>query len=111
MPLYEYECPKCGTFEKIQKFSDPILAKCPTCGSAVTKLLAAPAIQFKGAGWYVTDYAGKGKAKEPTGSEAKKGDGGASGGESKTEAKPESKTEAKADSKAAKAPAPKGDAS
>ena len=60
MPLYEYECPKDGTFEKIQKFSDPPLKVCPTCGSPVERLLSAPAIQFKGTGWYVTDYAKKG---------------------------------------------------
>ena len=60
MPLYEYECPKDGTFEKIQKFSDPPLSACPTCGGPVERLLSAPAIQFKGTGWYVTDYARKG---------------------------------------------------
>ena len=60
MPLYEYECPKDGTFEQIQKFSDPPLKKCPKCGSPVERLLSAPAIQFKGTGWYVTDYAKKG---------------------------------------------------
>ena len=59
MPLYEYECPKDGTFEKIQKFSDPPLKVCPTCGRPVEKLPSAPAIQFKGTGWYVTDYAKK----------------------------------------------------
>lgn len=59
MPLYEYECPKCGRFEVIRKFSDKPLKKCPTCGSAIQKLASAPAIQFKGAGWYVTDYAKK----------------------------------------------------
>jgi putative FmdB family regulatory protein len=60
LPLYEYECPKDGTFEQIQKFSDPPLKKCPKCGRPVEKLLSAPAIQFKGTGWYVTDYAKKG---------------------------------------------------
>lgn len=60
MPLYEYECPKHGTFEQIQKFSDPPLSKCPTCGGPVEKLMSAPAIQFKGTGWYITDYARKG---------------------------------------------------
>ena len=60
MPLYEYECTKDGTFEQIQKFSDPPLKKCPTCGGPVERLLSAPAIQFKGTGWYVTDYAKKG---------------------------------------------------
>ncbi len=60
MPLYEYECPKDGAFEQMQKFSDPPLAACPKCGGPVEKLLSAPAIQFKGSGWYVTDYARKG---------------------------------------------------
>jgi putative FmdB family regulatory protein len=59
VPLYEYQCGHCGRFEVIQKFSDPILSACPTCGREVTKLLSAPAIQFKGSGWYVTDYAKK----------------------------------------------------
>jgi len=63
LPLYEYECPACGTFERVQKFSDPILTVCPTCEKPVEKLPSAPAIQFKGTGWYVTDYAGKGKDK------------------------------------------------
>ena len=63
MPLYEYKCKKCGhRFEKIQKFSDPPLKKCPDCGGAVEQLLSAPAVQFKGSGWYVTDYAKKGGA-------------------------------------------------
>ena len=59
MPLYEYQCPKCGRFELIRKFSDETVTKCPTCGSDVQKLLSAPAIQFKGTGWYITDYARK----------------------------------------------------
>jgi putative FmdB family regulatory protein len=63
MPLYEYKCKKCGhRFEKIQKFSDPPVKKCPECGGAVEQLLSAPAVQFKGSGWYVTDYAKKGGA-------------------------------------------------
>jgi putative FmdB family regulatory protein len=59
LPLYEYECPKDGLFERIQKFSDPPLDACPTCGGPIEKLLSAPAIQFKGSGWYITDYARK----------------------------------------------------
>jgi putative FmdB family regulatory protein len=59
VPLYEYQCPHCGRFEVIQKFSDAPLRACPTCGRDVQKLLSAPAIQFKGTGWYVTDYARK----------------------------------------------------
>jgi putative FmdB family regulatory protein len=59
VPLYEYQCARCGRFEQIQKFSDPPLTACPTCGQEVHKLLSAPAIQFKGTGWYITDYARK----------------------------------------------------
>ena len=69
MPLYEYECETCGhRFEKIQKFSDPPPDVCPKCGGALHKMQSAPAFQFKGTGWYATDYAksGKGETKEPT---------------------------------------------
>ena len=60
MPLYEYECKKCHhRFERIQKFSDPHVKKCPDCGGPVEQVVSAPAVQFKGSGWYVTDYAGK----------------------------------------------------
>ena len=63
MPLYEYECKKCGhRFEKIQKFSDQPIKKCPECGGSVEKTISAPAVQFKGSGWYVTDYAKKSHA-------------------------------------------------
>jgi putative FmdB family regulatory protein len=61
MPLYEYLCTSCGhRFERIQKFSDPPLTECPSCGGRVEKQISSPAIQFKGAGWYVTDYAKSG---------------------------------------------------
>jgi putative FmdB family regulatory protein len=60
MPLYEYQCESCQKrFEKIQKFSDPLVETCPSCGGRVNKLLSSPAIQFKGSGWYITDYAKK----------------------------------------------------
>jgi putative FmdB family regulatory protein len=59
VPLYEYECESGHRFERIQKFSDPPIDKCPTCESTVRKLLSSPAIQFKGSGWYITDYAKK----------------------------------------------------
>ena len=61
MPLYEYQCDACEhRFERIQKFSDPPVDVCPHCGKGpVRKLLSSPAIQFKGSGWYVTDYARK----------------------------------------------------
>jgi putative FmdB family regulatory protein len=68
MPLYEYECKKCGSvFEVLQKLSDPPLEVHEKCGGKVERLISPPAFQFKGSGWYVTDYAGKskkGKGKE-----------------------------------------------
>ncbi len=86
MPLYEYACEACGhRFEALQKFSDPPLEECASCGGNVERLISAPAIQFKGSGWYVTDYAKKGE--NP--SKPEKAD--------KTEKK-EKKTEAKTDS-------------
>ena len=63
MPIYEYQCKKCHhRFERIQKFSDPHVKKCPECGGALGLVLSAPAVQFKGSGWYVTDYARKSAA-------------------------------------------------
>ena len=60
MPLYEYECDACGhRFERIQKFADAPVERCPTCDGTVRMLLSSPAIQFKGSGWYITDYAKK----------------------------------------------------
>jgi putative FmdB family regulatory protein len=60
MPIYEYECRKCKAHtEAFQKVSDKPLTKCPKCGGRLDKRISAPAIQFKGSGWYVTDYAGK----------------------------------------------------
>ena len=86
MPLYEYQCKKCGhRFEKIQKFSDKPITKCPECGGKVEQLISPPAVQFKGSGWYVTDYARKG-ASHGSSSE---GDHGAK--ESKKETKKEEK--------------------
>jgi putative FmdB family regulatory protein len=83
MPLYEYECRSCGKrIEVLQRFEEAPLTVCPTCGGDLKKLFSAPAVQFKGTGWYVTDYGGK----------------GASGGESKASGKTESKAEGAADS-------------
>lgn len=76
MPLYEYQCKKCGhRFEKIQKFSDKPIKKCPECGGVVEQTISAPAVQFKGSGWYVTDYAKKSHASSSSsdsGKESKK---------------------------------------
>ena len=72
MPIYEYECRKCKAHtEAFQKLSDKPLTKCPKCGGRLDKRISAPAIQFKGSGWYVTDYAGKATKGEKSESEAK----------------------------------------
>jgi|SRR4030095_4446063 putative FmdB family regulatory protein len=70
MPIYEYECQKCKSHtEAFQKLSDKPLTKCKKCGGRLEKMLSAPAIQFKGSGWYVTDYAGKATKGEKSESE------------------------------------------
>ena len=76
MPLYEYECEACGErFEVIQKFSDPSPETCRKCGKGpVRRLMSSPAIQFKGSGWYITDYAQKGKSSDATTSKPAKSD-------------------------------------
>ena len=71
MPLYEYQCDACSNrFERIQKFSDPPVETCPSCGGVVRKLLSSPAIQFKGTGWYITDYAKKSRTSSDSGTSA-----------------------------------------
>ncbi|MEM9554529.1 MAG: FmdB family zinc ribbon protein [Acidobacteriota bacterium] len=62
MPLYEYQCQECGTkIEELQRIADPPLTECSVCGGLLKRLISSPAVQFKGSGWYVTDYAGKTK--------------------------------------------------
>ena len=106
MPLYEYQCDACGArFELIRKFSDPPLTTCPTCGKdQVRKLISSPAFQFKGSGWYVTDYARKSEG----GGESK-----ASASKDSAETKPApaegSKSSDKAAEKRAAQPAPASD--
>lgn len=106
MPLYEYECETCAhRFEVIQKFSDAKISVCPKCGGPVQKLLSSPAIQFKGSGFYLTDY-GRGtgsKSDSPGAKDGKSEAGGKSGSESsggsKTESKGDGKSEGKSESK------------
>jgi putative FmdB family regulatory protein len=89
MPLYEYECKKCGhRFEKIQKFSDKMVKTCPECGGKVEQMISAPAVQFKGSGWYVTDY-----AKKPSSA------GASGGGDSKEKDKKDDKSKSDGSSK------------
>jgi putative FmdB family regulatory protein len=77
MPLYEYECERGHRFERIVKYSDPPIAVCPECGAAVHKLMSSPAIQFKGSGFYITDYArkGSGEGKDSTDTKSTKSSG------------------------------------
>ena len=102
MPLYEYQCQKCGhRFERIQRFSDPQVKKCPQCSGRVEQLLSPPAVQFKGSGWYVTDYARKSSPAASSDSGAKS-DGGQDAGakaDTKTKSEPASKSTDKKASK------------
>src|ERR1700675_5134898 len=85
MPLYEYECKKCGhRFEKNQLYSDKMVKKCPECGGQVEQMISAPAVQFKGSGWYVTDYAKKSSAPSSSNS--------SSNGDSSSSSKKENKS-------------------
>jgi putative FmdB family regulatory protein len=90
MPIYEYACESCGRVtEVIQRLDDPPLAACPECGGAVKKLFSAPAFQFKGEGWYVTDYARKGGDKGGGAKgEPAKGESSSATGETSTTAAP-----------------------
>jgi putative FmdB family regulatory protein len=109
MPLYEYQCEACAhRFEVIQKFSDAPIATCQKCGGPVRKLPSSPAIQFKGSGWYITDYARAGKSDNASsgGKSDGKSDGATSSGDSKTEAKTEAKSETKSDTKTESKPKP-----
>src|SRR5215467_7992375 len=100
MPLYEYQCDACGRrFEKIQKFSDPPLERCDLCGTGpIHKLLSSPAIQFKGSGWYITDYAKKGKSDASSSAPAGK-TGESSKSESSSADSTAGKTETKSEAK------------
>ena len=103
MPLYEYACTACGEqFEKIQKFSDLPLTECPKCKGALKKLLSSSAIQFKGTGWYVTDYGHRHSVPESAKS---------SGGDGSNGDKVKAPEGAKKEAGAAKDPAPKNSAS
>jgi putative FmdB family regulatory protein len=94
MPLYEYECKKCHhRFEKIQKFSDRHTKKCPECGGPIEQVISAPAVQFKGSGWYVTDYAKKSSSPSSSGADAK-------GADTKKEGKSKPESQAKSESPA-----------
>jgi len=113
MPLYEYQCGACAhRFEKIQKFSDPLEDKCPVCGGPVHKLISSPAIQFKGSGFYITDYAKKDhvaaeKADSASGEKAAKNESaGKSEKSEKSDKSGQAESSAKSDKSAAGASTP-----
>ena len=94
MPLYEFRCKKCKThLEVIQKFSDKQPARCRKCGGRLEKLISAPAVQFKGEGWYVTDYARKGSVAEKVEKELSAPESSSGGEKEKTKKTPSKKSD------------------
>jgi len=110
MPLYEYKCAKCGhRFEKIVKFSDPPIKKCPKCNGKLEQLISSPAIQFKGTGWYVTDYAGKSAPAEESAKKSEETKSSEQKADEKSDQKSkDKKKESSAKESTAKESAPKG---
>lgn len=88
MPIYEYQCQKCGTFELTQRITEKALSRCPTCKGKVKKLISNTSFQLKGTGWYITDYARKDKG--ANGANGTKSTSSESKGESKSESSPSS---------------------
>jgi putative FmdB family regulatory protein len=105
MPIYEFQCSQCKErHEVIQRFSDAPMSHCPSCGGDMKKLPSSPAIQFKGSGFYKTDYASPSASSSKGGSESKsdsKGESKSDSSTASTESKSESKSEAKSESKSA----------
>src|SRR5438067_13809582 len=101
MPIYEYDCGTCGTFEVTQRITDKPLRRCPTCKGKVRKLISSTSFQLKGSGWYVTDYAGKDGATKKGAEEGKTDSTPAKDSKDSKEAKDASpsKSESKTDSK------------
>ncbi|MEO7143405.1 MAG: FmdB family zinc ribbon protein [Bryobacteraceae bacterium] len=110
MPIYEYQCDTCGTvYEVMQKFADQPLSVHEGCGGAVHRLISAPALQFKGTGWYVTDYGKGGNGKPGSGSaHSKAGSSDSTKSESKSDSKSESKKESKSETKSDSKPSSGG---
>jgi len=94
MPIYEFRCKKCGKqIEVIQKFADKKPTRCKECGGRLEKLISSPAIQFKGEGWYVTDYARKGSVSEKVEKELSTPESGSSGDDKKAKKTPAKKAD------------------
>jgi putative FmdB family regulatory protein len=110
MPLYEYKCKKCKhRFEQIQKFSDKPVKKCPKCGGPVEKLISTSSVQFKGSGWYVSDYGRKGSASQP--SSSSESDGGSKDSKDSKDSGSGGSKDAKETKESKKDDKPKADAS
>jgi putative FmdB family regulatory protein len=105
MPIYEYQCLTCGKrSELLQRMGDPPMAACPECGGAVKKLISSPAVQFKGSGWYVTDYGGKkGGGKSESGAKSEGGGESKAAEKSSSSSSESSGSTASSETKAAKA--------
>ncbi|HEX5759450.1 MAG TPA: FmdB family zinc ribbon protein [Thermoanaerobaculia bacterium] len=111
MPIYEYQCLQCGRrSERLQRLDEPLLTSCPHCGGEVKKLFSAPAVQFKGSGWYVTDYAGRGKPSAAEGKDEKTGKADETAGKAEGKAAGAEKPEAKGGDTAKPAEKAAGDA-
>jgi putative FmdB family regulatory protein len=95
MPIYEYECQKCGTFEATQRITDKPLTRCPTCKGKVKKLISNTSFQLKGTGWYVTDYARKDKGTSDKTPKGEKTPAAETKGDSKAESKAATSSDAK----------------
>ena len=107
MPLYEYECKKCHhRFEKIQTFSAKHVKKCPECGGPIEQLISAPSVQFKGSGWYVTDYA---KKSAPGSSPGSNGDSSKDSGKDSDKSEPKGEGKSKSEDKSKSDDKPKSE--
>jgi putative FmdB family regulatory protein len=116
MPIYEYHCPKCGTFETTQRITDPALKRCPTCKSKVERMISATSFVLKGSGWYATDYARSGSGKGADSSNDKSGDkpasestsNGANGSSTGSESSSSSSKASSSEKTASSSPSEKG---
>jgi putative FmdB family regulatory protein len=106
MPIYEYHCQKCGTFEETQRITDKPLAKCPTCKGKVKKLISNTSFQLKGTGWYITDYARKGQNGDAKSDTKTASDGKKESKETKSESKKSESTSSGGDKSSSTSTAP-----
>ncbi|MBF6567271.1 MAG: zinc ribbon domain-containing protein [Candidatus Binataceae bacterium] len=94
MPIYEYQCSKCGTFEAMQRITESPLKKCPTCKGKVERVMSRTSFVLKGSGWYLTDYARAGKTEGKDGGKSDSSSTAAANGASSSESKSEARSDA-----------------